>query len=263
MLKISVLTLVGITVIAVLAYTYFVANADLASVRVLDGTQAKPTSQIEPAAKTQRNTTLHLQAAGSTSDPQTPSPRADTERSRGATTNLILASDNFAHASWRREHVSVEVDAATAPNGSRKANRITETTDDGLHRIETVVNGATADAAHTFSLFVKPAGRAELMFEMRDSPTGKYGTVRFDLSKGTTFLESGDVVNAGVQAQAAGWYRCWASMPFSSQQTVFNFALLNSDGGPNYRGDGKSSLLVWGAQFEAAPRPSDYIPSEP
>src|SRR5215475_1390423 len=147
MQKISVLTLVGITVIAVLAYTYFVANADLASLRVIDGRQAKHTSQIEPAAKPQSNATLHLQAAGSTSDPQTPSPRADTERSRGTTINLIITSVNFAHTSWRREHVSVEVDAAIAPNGSRKASRITETTDYGLHRIETVVNGATADAA--------------------------------------------------------------------------------------------------------------------
>src|SRR5262249_41800216 len=81
---------------------------------------------------------------------------------------------------------------------------------------------------------------------------------RFNVTRGVVLSKSGNVVAAGVQRLTEGWYRCWAAMPFATDHVGFNFALLTSRGNHSYRGDGKSGVLIGGAQLEPRDRPTGY-----
>jgi hypothetical protein len=118
----------------------------------------------------------------------------------------------------------------------------------------------TAGAVHTLSLFVKPAERIAMQFEMRDQGPGKYGIVQFNFHDAAVAYESGDVSEAGLQALPDGWFRCWAAMPYSGDTAVFNVALLGSHAAQVYRGRGWgwAGILIWGVQFEPGDRPRGY-----
>jgi hypothetical protein len=173
--------------------------------------------------------------------------------------NLARPSGAFTSNRWRPERVTVVPNAAIAPDGTKTAFRLVETTDNGLHRIETDVTGATASEVHTLSLYVKPAERGAIYFEMRDGGPGKYGVADFDLMSKTVAGQSGDVMDAGMQELPNGWYRCWAAMPYATGTVVFNFTLQGSSDDKNkYVGNSQAGLLIWGVQFEPGNQPRAY-----
>jgi hypothetical protein len=177
---------------------------------------------------------------------------------RGNGLNLALQRSDLASTQWWLDRVTVNPNAGSAPDRSETANRLAETAESGLHRIETRLSGTTPSDVHTLSVFVRPSGRSSVQFEMRDSQGGKYGVVRYDLARQIVRTEMGDVTDSGLQALPDGWYRCWAGMPYATDAAVFNFALLRDDGANSYAGDGHSGLLIWGVQFERGDRLTGY-----
>lgn len=172
--------------------------------------------------------------------------------------NLIWPSENFSHANWQRlNNVKVESGVDIAPNGEKTASRLVESTENGRHVVQLSFGRARPRTVHTFSLYAKPAERAGIMFEMRDSQPGKYGTVRFDL-RNRSVIKVGDVLDAGVEPAANGWSRYWAAMPYDTERVVLSVSPLETGGGYDYKGDGKSGVIIWGAQFEPASRPGPY-----
>jgi hypothetical protein len=188
-----------------------------------------------------------------TSQPAPPPPPA--EQTNGY--NLIWPSEDFARASF--DNATIRDEADTGPNGTRTATLLVEDAIEGRHRIERSADGLQPGSVHTLSLYVKIAERSGLMFEMRDRGPGKYGVVRFDLKK-RELAKSGDLKDAGMRVGANGWIRCWAAMPFDSDQAVYTLGLLGPpDGAPVYKGNGRSGLLIWGSQLEPADRPGSYV----
>jgi peptidoglycan/LPS O-acetylase OafA/YrhL len=173
--------------------------------------------------------------------------------------NLVVSSEKFSDSAWRLERVSIEENAEKAPDGANTATRLVELRELGLHRIEITASGAAPGAVHTLSVYVKPTGRSRVMLEMRDNKIGKYGTVGLDVGRRTVLAKTNDVLEAGILPQPNGWFRCWAAMPLATDQAVFNLTILGKDGGANYSGDGKSGLLIWGAQLEPGRRPTNYL----
>jgi len=168
--------------------------------------------------------------------------------------NLIWPSEDFAHANWGPlENASVEPNSDVAPDGTRTATRLVELAASGRHRIEGKAGGLQPGAPYVLSLYVKPAPRTGVMLEMRDEQQHRYGTVRFDLEAQRIALKSGDATNAGIDAAPNGWVRCWAMMPYEANNAYYSFAVLGPpDLAPAYAGDGKSGILIWGAQLDPA-----------
>ncbi len=171
--------------------------------------------------------------------------------------NLIWPSEDFALA--RLDNALVQTGADIGPTGTKTSSRLVEDTSNGRHRIERSVDGLQPGAVHTLSLYIKAEERSGIIIEVRDNQQGKYGVVRFDLKK-HTLAKTGDIQFGGMQVGDNGWVRCWAAMPFDSDQGVYTIGLLGPpDGAPQYMGDGRSGLLIWGSQLEPAARPGSYV----
>jgi hypothetical protein len=171
--------------------------------------------------------------------------------------NLAAANSDFASSLWRADSAAVTPNAAIAPDKTSTAARLVETAHNDRHRIETTVAGATAGAVHTLSLYVQPAERGQIQFEMRDRKVGKYGTARFDLARKAVVAEAGDVSDSGIQELPDGWFRCWAAMPYATDAVVFNFGLTTASG-VSYFGNSGAGLLIWGVQLEPGDHPGGY-----
>jgi hypothetical protein len=161
--------------------------------------------------------------------------------------NLALEVSDFTGPQWQPEGVMVRAD--NIGSGTSTAFKLVETTDNGMHRIETHALRLTPGDVHTLSVFLRPGDRTNIRFEMRDDQKGKYGIAVFDLLHQKVLGKSGDVTNAGIQAMPNGWFRCWATMPYATDSAVFNFALLDANGAASYPGDGRSGLSIWGPFF--------------
>jgi hypothetical protein len=181
---------------------------------------------------------------------------------RGDGPNLASQVADFAGGHWRLDGLTLVPGAAVAPDGSKSAARLDERSDYGWHRIEASVHGVTAGTVHTLSLFVKSAGPVLIQFEMRDANFGKYGVVQYNLQDRAVVYESGDVDRAGMQALPDGWLRCWAVMPYSSDNAVFNFALMSRHAERLYKGNSSTGLLIWGVQFEPGDGPRAYAAAQ-
>jgi hypothetical protein len=181
---------------------------------------------------------------------------------RGDGLNLASEVADFTGDRWRREGVSLVPVAALAPDGTESAVRLDESSNYGWHRIETGVHGVTAGAVHTLSLFVKSAGPILIQFEMRDPNFDKYGVVQYNLQDRAVVYESGDVDRAGMQALPDGWLRCWAAMPYSSDNAVFDFALMSRHAERVYKGNSATGLLIWGVQLEPGDGPRAYAAAQ-
>lgn len=181
---------------------------------------------------------------------------------KGSGPNLAASEADFAASDWRPEGLAVTAAAAIAPDQTSTAYRLTESSGSDRHRIETTIHDVAAGTTNVLSVYVKPAGRNYLEFEIRDNHPGKYGVVRFDLAGKAVSLKSGDVAAAGVQPLPDGWLRCWAAMPYAGDTAVANFALMDNEGAIQYPAVSGAGLLIWGVQFEPGTQPAAYSPGK-
>ena len=128
---------------------------------------------------------------------------------------------------------------------------MTETAGGDFHRVVLLVPGAKVAGDFTLSVFVKPAERHALQFEMTEAK-GHYGVALFDLVKKQVVTETGDIEDAGIQELPGGWFRCWAVMSYKSTSPAFNITVLADSLAVEYSGSDGEGLYIWGPQFEAA-----------
>lgn len=172
--------------------------------------------------------------------------------------NLFHDNASFASPRWSEEKLFVDPNAAIAPDDTMTAVRLVEKSGFGRHRTVTNLSGVVANQIYTLSLYIKPAERGGMQFEMADFPSGKYGLVQFDLTQKAVMSEKGDTTDVGIEELPKGWYRCWVAMPYTSEAVAFSFDLLTEDGSVTHFGDSNAGILVWGIQFEPGSRPIGY-----
>jgi hypothetical protein len=173
-------------------------------------------------------------------------------------TNLFTYSADFTNAVWAKTNITVTAAAATSPDGTTNAQRVEAT----ASAATTFTSSATAVAATsaTFSVYVKQGTGATTAnaFLLRNSTTAtnliagtlNYSTGVWTYSTGSTGVT---VTNAGN-----GWWR--VQIAASSGITAGNSLIgyIGFTGGAQNAAD---HLFAWGAQLEANPFASSYIPT--
>lgn len=180
-------------------------------------------------------------------------------------TNICLHSEDWTNAAWLKAGQStITANAAIAPDGSPSADLLI---DDGLGggpgniRTHQAITVAT-NTRYVHSVFAKAD---QLGWVYLTWANGGVANVEqyFDLVNGVLGTGGAGVDIAHIDDYGNGWYRC--SMAFTSDavdtlgENRIYVAEADNDNLVDF--DGTSSILLWGADFEASPSgsPSTYI----
>jgi hypothetical protein len=178
-------------------------------------------------------------------------------------TNLVTYSEQFDNAAWTKSNATITANTVVAPDGTLTGDQFVENASNALHDIRQVGVAATALTAHTFSFYVKAAGRTRGEVQMFGNSGGN--SVTFDLSAGTVNAAGAyggwSSASASITNVGNGWYRVTNTATTNSGLTSLTVFLCPSDasGNATYTGNGYSGLFIWGAQLEAGAFPTSYI----
>jgi len=211
---------------------------------------------------------LNLQFAGATTlDPRITFTRASSAsyyNSGGylqiAAINLLTFSEQFNNVIWVKSRASITANAVNSPDGTLTGDKLVEdTTASNTHFVsQTVTN---ANAAYTYSVYVKAAERNVAFVGMTDGVTALSGAF-IDLSTGVlTNSTGGSWTNFSSASTSVGngWWRVSVTATRGAGTTTgCNIYPCLSAGSVTYTGDGTSGIYIWGAQLEVGAFPTTY-----
>jgi hypothetical protein len=172
-----------------------------------------------------------------------------------ARTNSLTYSEQFNDASWAKVRSTTAANSTVAPDGTTSADTLVEdTTASATHQMNKIFTGTAV--AHTFSVYVKAAGRTQVRLVLFDGTTFPNQTY-FDLTSATVLSGTGGTITA----VGNGWYRCAIAATLTTSTNCQAQLQLAVGGTNTYTGDGTSGAFLWGAQLEAGAFATSYIPT--
>ena len=175
-----------------------------------------------------------------------------------SSTNLFTYSQDFSNVIWVKSNSTIAPNAIVSPDGTTNASKLVESATTAQHYISETITASAV--SHTFSVFAKAGERSFVVLEF-NSNGGGYAW--FNLSTGAVENTGGGVStgNCTITSVGNGWYRCSINQTLivGIVKTNIYSALIN--GSTNYSGDGYSGVYIWGAQLEALPFATSYIPT--
>jgi hypothetical protein len=147
--------------------------------------------------------------------------------------------------------------AVTAEDGNRDAHRLVESAGPGTHRVETRVTGLVPGRTAVLSFPAKAVGARGVFVELQTA--SRRGGGYCDLS-GSTAQRDGDMLDAGLEPEPSGWWRCWVAMPVNEPTATLRLGVMNERLDPVYRGDGKSGAAIGPVELRQTKR---FVAREP
>lgn len=167
--------------------------------------------------------------------------------------NLLTRSEEFDHADWTKVAVSINPNAALAPDGTFTMDKLLEDATIGQHYVNqpSGVNGTQ----HRFGVRVKAAERTWCRLA---NGQGLF-SVWFDLANGIIGTNSspGDVTPA-IEHLGDGVYLCSVTNVMDVTQAVYVF-VADADGSNSHQGDVTKGIYIWGAQVNVGAAAEPYI----
>ena len=183
----------------------------------------------------------------------------------GSSTNLVTYSEQFDNAAWTKTLVTVTPNDATAPDGSKSADKLIESSSSGAHTIGSSSTSITSGNNYTLVVFAKAAENSFIQIIPSSTVFGVTSHANFDLVNG--LLGTVNTGEATIKNYGNGWYKCSYSLTAiaSSSTGPLNIGLITSataNRTESYAGDGSSGIYIWGAQVEEQPFATSYIRTE-
>ena len=170
-----------------------------------------------------------------------------------ARTNAFTYSAEFDNAAWSKNALTINANAATAPDGTASAEAVLEAATTDAHQMTSTLGVSGSSAARTLSVFAKANGRSWLRLNLND---GTNRQAWFDVANGVVGT-TGSGVTAMITAFPNGWFRC--AITTTSTHVISVIAVASADNTLSYAGNASLGLLLWGAQFEVGAFATSYI----
>jgi len=166
--------------------------------------------------------------------------------------NLLTWTQEFDNAAWVKAGLlSVSANVAVAPDGTTTADKVTNDSSTGFHRISVTAQNLSA-TNYSLSVYMKAAEYTSGALSLFDN-VAFVARSTFDLSAGTVSINSG---SATIESVGNGWYRCTVTGVCSATTTPY----ISVNSPFTYTGDGTSGILIWGAQLELGSVATTYQP---
>jgi len=183
----------------------------------------------------------------------------------GGRRNLLTWSEGFDNAVWVKTGATVTANAATAPDATLAADRLTETSAAGEHFTSQQLAKVGASTTYTQSCYFKAdAGSRNFGLGITDGTTGGYAAI---FSTSGSVVASSQVVgsvlgwtfiSSSVVAAGDGWMRASITATTNTATRVDGVCYLADGSSRVYLGNGASSLFIWGAQLELGSTATAY-----
>jgi hypothetical protein len=181
-----------------------------------------------------------------------------------ASTNLCLQSEDI-NTTWSPTRATPTQSTEETPDGDT-TNKYIKLVDDGSTGTGTVwVEQSITVAAstkYTASVFLKADQLSFALLQAAVYDGGTSGQQYFNLSTGALGTAT-NLDDSKIEAYPNGWYRCSITWTQGATDTAFTFRIwvAEADNDNVVDLDGTSSIFVWGAQVEASPIATSYIPT--
>lgn len=159
-------------------------------------------------------------------------------------------------------NLTVSASGTPAPDSSGNTTHIfTESLDtfDRSHYLRfdfglTPPSTGAPNEVYTHSLYAKvSSGGRTIRIQNSNNPNS--GALTVDPSTGTIVASDSDNIDEGVESLGGGWYRIFYTVEINEsfggeQRTELSIYLADATGNTSYQGDGTSSVIVYGHQWE-------------